>query len=109
MRRSDDPEAERNIKKAAQILNDQEMIRKIGKRSKLSGFISGKHFNRCKRLHLLLAQAFRVSHFRAFLKECGDIPPYLHSLFHELHEHPSLEHTKSLERRDDHNLFMQKY
>ena len=30
----------------------------------LNGFIIGEHFNRCKRLHPMLAQAFRVLHFR---------------------------------------------
>ena len=51
--------------------------------------LSGNHFNRCKRLFFFSAQAFRVLHFRAFPKECGDKPPALHSLFHELYEQPS--------------------
>lgn len=35
----------------------------------LKGFISGKHFNRCKRLHPLLALAFEKLHFLAFLEK----------------------------------------
>ena len=34
----------------------------------LKGLISGKHFNRCKRLHPLLALAFEKLHFFAFLE-----------------------------------------
>ena len=33
----------------------------------MNGFLSGKHFNRCKRLHPLLALSFEVLHFQAFL------------------------------------------
>lgn len=36
----------------------------------LNGFISGKHFNRCKRVHPLLALALEILHLRAFLKTC---------------------------------------
>ena len=34
----------------------------------LKGFIQGKHYNRCKRLHPLLASAFEMLHFESFLK-----------------------------------------
>ena len=34
----------------------------------LNGYLSGKHFNRCKRLHPILALAFEILHFLAFLK-----------------------------------------
>ena len=36
----------------------------------LNGLISGKHFNRCKRIHPLLALAFEILHFKAFLQTC---------------------------------------
>jgi hypothetical protein len=35
----------------------------------LKGFISGKHYNRCKRLHPLLALAMEILHFRSFLAQ----------------------------------------
>jgi len=34
----------------------------------LNGFITGKHFNRCKRLHPILALAFEILHFLVFLE-----------------------------------------
>ena len=75
----------------------------------LNGFISGKHFNRCKRLHPMLAQAFRVLHFRAFLKESGDIQHDLHSQFQELHDNPYPKLMQTFERTDKYNSFMERY
>ena len=40
----------------------------------LPGFISGKHFNRCQRLHIMMATAFDMLHFEAFLCQYGDVP-----------------------------------
>ena len=34
----------------------------------LNGFIGGKNFNRCKRLHSLISAALQTLHFQAFLK-----------------------------------------
>ncbi|OXU16633.1 hypothetical protein TSAR_013301 [Trichomalopsis sarcophagae] len=34
----------------------------------LNGFISGKHFNRCKRLHGIVSLALQILHFKEFLK-----------------------------------------
>lgn len=34
----------------------------------VSGFIEGKHFNRCKRLHPMMALGLQILHFRSFLK-----------------------------------------
>ncbi|KAG5883482.1 hypothetical protein JTB14_038356 [Gonioctena quinquepunctata] len=33
----------------------------------VSSFIDGKHFNRCKRLHPLIAVGLQILHFRSFL------------------------------------------
>lgn len=35
----------------------------------VSGFIEGKHFNRCKRLHPMMALGLQILHFRSFLKQ----------------------------------------
>ncbi|MCG7875152.1 MAG: hypothetical protein N0C90_02335 [Candidatus Thiodiazotropha endolucinida] len=87
------------------ILVDSEVLAS----GSLNGFISGKHFNRCKRLHPMLAQAFRVLHFRAFLKETEDIPQTLLSELQELYEHPSPGRMQILERKDDFVAFMERY
>lgn len=34
----------------------------------VSGFLSGKHFNRCKKLHAVAALSLKILHFRAFIK-----------------------------------------
>lgn len=34
----------------------------------VSGFLEGKHFNRCKRLHPLMAVGLEILHFRSFLE-----------------------------------------
>ena len=38
----------------------------------LNRFLSGRHFNRCKRLHPIFALAFEILHFKAFLKTYTD-------------------------------------
>ena len=35
-----------------------------------NGFLQGKHFNRCRRLHPILALALEILHFQAFMKTC---------------------------------------
>jgi len=45
-----------------QILTDTEVVAP----GSLNGFLSGKHYNRCKRLHVLLATAIQILHFRNF-------------------------------------------
>lgn len=35
----------------------------------MNGFIAGKHFNRCKRLHPLMALGLKILHFRSFLEQ----------------------------------------
>jgi len=38
------------------------------------GFITGKHFNRCKRLYPVIALGLQILHFELFLeKECIDV------------------------------------
>lgn len=33
----------------------------------LNGFLEGKHFNRCKKLHPLMAMGLEMLHFKSFL------------------------------------------
>ena len=39
----------------------------------LKEFLSGKHYDRCKRLHLILATALQSLHFRIFRDEYGNL------------------------------------
>ena len=36
----------------------------------LNGFLQGKHFNRCRRLHPILAFTLELLHFQAFMETC---------------------------------------
>jgi len=43
----------------------------------VNGFITGKHFNRCKRLYPVVAFGLQVLHFELILeKECIDVSEY---------------------------------
>ena len=39
----------------------------------LNGFLSGKHFNRCKRLHPILGLALEILHFQVFIDEKDEL------------------------------------
>lgn len=49
----------------ANIMVDAEMLAS----GSVSGVIAGKHFNRCKRLHPMVALAFKILHFESFIIE----------------------------------------
>ena len=49
-----------------QILIESEVLAS----GSLNGFISGRHYNRCKRLHPLLTQAMKRLHFKQFVEMC---------------------------------------
>ena len=38
----------------------------------LNGFLSGKHYNRCKRIHPLFAVVIEILNFKSFLKRYDD-------------------------------------
>ena len=50
----------------------------------MNGFLAGKHFNRCKRLHPLLATAFKVLHIRKFISSHERYPVVLEQRLQEL-------------------------
>ncbi len=55
----------------------------------LNGFFAGNHYNRCKRLHSLLANAMHILHFKSFLAENGPLPTAFLSKLKELQENPN--------------------
>ena len=76
----------------------------------LNGFIQGRHYNRCKRLHPMLSAAFRVLHFERFMAETGQVmPTQLIDRFEKLKNDPSPESIQSLERMDAFNTLVDKY
>ena len=40
----------------------------------LNGILSGKHYNRCKRIHVILAAAFHKLHLQSFLEVNSTLP-----------------------------------
>jgi len=71
----------------------------------LNGFLLGKHYNRCKRLHPLLATAFQSLHFSRFLEKHGPIPSIM---LEQLQESPSCM-LGELENSDEYDKFMKEY
>lgn len=75
----------------------------------LQGFLSGKHFNRCKRLHPIMALAFQKLHFQRFLEDQGPIPEALLTGLNDVHDDPSPESMEALEATNDYQYFIQQY
>lgn len=75
----------------------------------LNGLLSGKHYNRCKRLHPMLATALQILHFRAFLSLHGPIPEELCTAIATFQENQTPNGVEILESRDDYQAFIQKY
>lgn len=75
----------------------------------LNGFIKGKHFNRCQRMHSLLSLAFRILHFQSFVAEYGDISVGLQEKLLNLTINPSPAEMQNVLELDELNLLFQKY
>ncbi|CAG9771355.1 unnamed protein product [Ceutorhynchus assimilis] len=68
----------------------------------VNGLITGKHFNRCKRLHPLAALAIQIMHYESFVKLTNlEIPEetrqYLEDLKNERHDNPEINNQHLLE------------
>ena len=63
----------------------------------VNGFLMGKHYNRCKRLHPLLASGLQTLHFRRFIKDKGALNDNLMQLFIETNSNLSDESISKLE------------
>lgn len=62
----------------------------------MRGFLAGKHFNRCKRIHPLYATALQILHFQQFLESEGGIPDDCKALLNTFSQSPSSESVSSL-------------
>ena len=59
-------------------------------------FLSGKHFNHCKRLHPLLATAIQILHFQKFTEEYGPVSQEFKELLTSFSEYPSQDSLTGL-------------
>ena len=75
----------------------------------MNGLISGKHFNRCKRIHPLLAFAFRILHTGKFFRDYGNMPHDLPVTLSGIHSHPNPAALEAAERRDNYQDFFKNY
>jgi hypothetical protein len=75
----------------------------------LNGFLSGKHFNRCKRLHPMLATSFRTLHFKHFLEVSGPLPESVLKKLDDVAANPSPKKMEDIESSEEVIQFMEKY
>ena len=88
-----------------QILTDTEVLAP----GSLNGFLSGKHYNRCRRLHVLLATAIQKLHFRKFLAEQNDVPNLLANQLWSILDQPSTAAIQAIEETEEHRALMEQY
>ena len=69
----------------------------------------GKHYNRCKRLHPLLASGLQTLHFRRFIKDKGALNDNLMQLFIETNSNLSDESISKLEASQEYIDLMEEY
>ena len=75
----------------------------------LNGFLSGKHYNRCKRIHVLLAAAFQKLHFQYFLEMNGTLPVSVKAKLEDLFQNPTPQKIEEIERCEDVIAVLEKY
>ena len=75
----------------------------------LNGFISGKHYNRNKRLHPLLATAFETLHFTKFIVEYGPIPDSVIAGLANVIEDVTPRDMEDVESADEMLHFLEEY
>ena len=75
----------------------------------LRGFLLGKHYNRCKRLHPLLACAFQSLHFNAFLEMYGPLSEEFRHMLHEINLNPSPLVLEAFEKSPQYTKLMTDY
>ena len=92
---------------AAHILMESGTLTK----SSLNAFLSGKHYNQSRRMHMLLATAMRIKHMDLFLQlvEPNNSYEHLVEALKTIQALSSPERMEDLEKRDDYIAFMTTY
>jgi hypothetical protein len=75
----------------------------------LNGFLTGRHYNSCKRLHILLANSMHTLHFRSFIKHNGLLPIEFSENLKRLHDEPSPAAMQQFEESAVYVEMMQNY
>jgi hypothetical protein len=75
----------------------------------LNGFISGRHYNRCKRIHVLLALAIQMLHFKCFFAEHCPLPESFVKQLKKLQDDPSPDALNAFENSPEYVQVMQMY
>lgn len=75
----------------------------------LNGFLHGKHFNRCKRLHPLLCAAMRILHFRYFLSKTELMTESLETKMAALHGNNAQEGVLNLQSDTEYQSLIEAY
>lgn len=75
----------------------------------LNGFLKGTFYNRCKRLHVMLAAALREKHMEAFIKYSGFNDDHLVQKCEDLFSEHTPENLSNFESSEEVQLFMSQY
>jgi len=89
--------------------NDNCSKKKVLAPGPLNGFLSGKHYNRCKRLYVLLATAIQIMHFRKFLAEQNDVPNLLANQLRNVLDQPLPAAMQATEETEEYSALMEQY
>ncbi len=75
----------------------------------LNGFITGRHYNMCKWLHVLPGDDMHILHFCIFILQEEPLSPEFHDQLQKLQDDPSPDHLETLEHSDLYADIMQRY
>ena len=82
----------------------------LGKGS-LNAFLSGKHYNQARRMHVLLATTMKIKHIELFvqLENANDTYKHIVETLKNVQTSPSPESMNDVEQTDEYKAFMVSY
>ena len=75
----------------------------------VSGFLAGKHVNRCNRLHPLFATALEILHFPGFIEKHGWMTDDIMALLHELGGNVCMKSLSAILQTDACTKLLERY